>query len=144
MECKETGELAHRELTTYTQSEVFNGDGVLESQGYEEYVHLRSLEDEVEFVNSDGAVPGQQQQQDHQSEGSPRTRSPRYEYGTTAPSTSPRSSRHKEPPEFGSRSPLSPGADPFKQTFRTQQSTPFGEEEEPVAEAEAEESHGLD
>ena len=57
MECKDSGEFAHRELTTFEQSEQFNGETVHEHRGYEEYVHLRSLEDELEFVDGEGTVP---------------------------------------------------------------------------------------
>ena len=57
MECKDSGEFAHRELTTFEQSEQFNGETVHEHRGYEEYVHLRSLEDELEYVDGEGTVP---------------------------------------------------------------------------------------
>lgn len=57
MECKDTGEFAHRELLTFEQSEIFNKENVVENLGYEEYVHLRSLDDETEFINSGGNVP---------------------------------------------------------------------------------------
>ena len=50
MECKETGEFAHRETTEFTQKETFNKEVVSEQGGMEEYVHLKSLEDEIEFM----------------------------------------------------------------------------------------------
>lgn len=84
MECKETGEFAHRETTEYEQvwhkapttfqppsslhpmhvvqravllsrdrqSETFNAEVVVEEHGSEEYVHLKSREDEYEFMES--------------------------------------------------------------------------------------------
>lgn len=52
MECRETGEFAHRETTSYEQSEVFNNELVGEQRGKEEYVHLKSKEDEFEYMDS--------------------------------------------------------------------------------------------
>eukprot|EP00607_Mallomonas_marina_P006258 CAMPEP_0182439088 /NCGR_PEP_ID=MMETSP1167-20130531/86206_1 /TAXON_ID=2988 /ORGANISM="Mallomonas Sp, Strain CCMP3275" /LENGTH=413 /DNA_ID=CAMNT_0024632689 /DNA_START=93 /DNA_END=1334 /DNA_ORIENTATION=- len=52
MECRETGEFAHRETSSYEQSELFNNEVVAEEQGQEEYVHLKSTEDEFEYMNS--------------------------------------------------------------------------------------------
>ena len=52
MECKETGEFAHRETSEYEQLETFNGQAVAENRGNEEYYHLKSAEDEVEFMES--------------------------------------------------------------------------------------------
>ncbi|KAJ1455168.1 hypothetical protein M885DRAFT_520413 [Pelagophyceae sp. CCMP2097] len=59
MECKETGEFAHRETSNYEQSETFNAQVVAERRGAEEYYHLKSLEDEVEFMESNG-MPGRE------------------------------------------------------------------------------------
>ncbi|KAJ1434185.1 hypothetical protein B484DRAFT_394164, partial [Ochromonadaceae sp. CCMP2298] len=52
MECKETGEFAHRETTMFEQLETFNEEVVSEVQGQEEYVHLKSLEDEFHYMES--------------------------------------------------------------------------------------------
>ena len=52
MECKETGEFAHRETSEYEQLETFNKQVVAENRGNEEYYHLKSAEDEVEFMES--------------------------------------------------------------------------------------------
>jgi len=52
MECRETGEFAHRETTQYEQLETFNDEVVVEEHGTEEYVHLKSLDDEVEYMKS--------------------------------------------------------------------------------------------
>lgn len=52
MECRDTGEFAHRELTHYEQIETFNEEVVNEVRGNEEYVHLKSLEDEFHYVDS--------------------------------------------------------------------------------------------
>jgi hypothetical protein len=52
MECRETGEFAHRETTNYEQSETFNDELVAEEKGNEEYVHMKSVDDEYEFLDS--------------------------------------------------------------------------------------------
>ena len=52
MECKETGEFAHRESTEYEQTEVFNKEVVSAEHGNEEYVHLKSQHDEYEHLES--------------------------------------------------------------------------------------------
>jgi len=52
MECRETGEFAHRETTLYEQKETFNDEIVNEQFGTEEYVHMKSQEDEYEFRDS--------------------------------------------------------------------------------------------
>ena len=52
MESRETGEFAHRETTVYEQKETFNDEVVAEQHGSEEYVHLKSLEDEFEYMES--------------------------------------------------------------------------------------------
>jgi hypothetical protein len=52
MECRETGEFAHRETTNYEQSETFNDELVAEEKGNEEYVHMKSKDDEYEFLDS--------------------------------------------------------------------------------------------
>ena len=46
MECKDTGEYAHKETTEYEQSETFNEELVNMERGEEAYVHLKSLDDE--------------------------------------------------------------------------------------------------
>mmetsp|Transcript_26619 Transcript_26619/g.34974 ORF Transcript_26619/g.34974 Transcript_26619/m.34974 type:complete len:684 (+) Transcript_26619:96-2147(+) len=62
MECKDTGEFAHREKTDYEQMETFNKEVVMEERGNEEYVHLKSLEDEYEHLESNMPARHQQQQ----------------------------------------------------------------------------------
>lgn len=52
MECRDTGEFAHRELTQYEQLETFNDEVVNEVHGNEEYVHLKSVEDEFHYMES--------------------------------------------------------------------------------------------
>lgn len=72
MECRETGEFAHREKTQYEQLETFNEEVFMltslfvsivincfllsqlvgEVRGTEEYVHLKSKEDEFQFMES--------------------------------------------------------------------------------------------
>jgi len=62
MECKDTGEFAHREKTDYEQTETFNQEVVMAQRGNEEYVHLKSAEDEFEHMESNmpprGGGPG--------------------------------------------------------------------------------------
>lgn len=66
MECRDTGEFAHKELTEYEQIETFNEELVNEVRGHEEYVHLKSLEDEFHYMDStmppkaDGTGPGKE------------------------------------------------------------------------------------
>ena len=72
MECKETGEFAHRETTEFQQKELFNKEVVSEQAGMEEYVHLKSLEDEIEYMES--TMPQKQQppdEQQHAASGNP-------------------------------------------------------------------------
>lgn len=52
MESRETGEFAHRETTVYEQRETFNDEVVGEQHGVEEYVHLKSVDDEFEYMES--------------------------------------------------------------------------------------------
>ena len=52
LEAKDTGEFAHRETTNYEQTETFNDDVVAAQRGNEEYVHLKSLHDEYEHLES--------------------------------------------------------------------------------------------
>jgi hypothetical protein len=52
MECRQTGEFAHRETTEYEQTETFNRELVSEEKGVEEYVHMKNLEDEYEYRES--------------------------------------------------------------------------------------------
>ncbi|CAM9207975.1 unnamed protein product, partial [Phaeothamnion confervicola] len=52
MEARETGEFAHRELTEYESTEHFNGEAVVAERGTEEYIHLRSKDDEFEHLES--------------------------------------------------------------------------------------------
>ena len=44
MECKDSGEYAHKETTEYEQSEHFNSELVNVERGQEEYVHLKVSE----------------------------------------------------------------------------------------------------
>ena len=62
MECKETGEFAHRESTQYEQTEVFNKETVSAEHGTEEYVHLKSKDDEYEHLESN--MPNKQRAQE--------------------------------------------------------------------------------
>ena len=52
MECKDTGEFAHTETTEYEQMETFNEEIVMAERGNEHYVHLKSLDDEYEHMES--------------------------------------------------------------------------------------------
>jgi len=52
MECKDTGEFAHKETTEYEMMETFNEEIVMAERGTEQYVHLKSLEDEYENLES--------------------------------------------------------------------------------------------
>lgn len=52
LECKETGEFAHRESAEYEQLETFNKEVVVEERGNEEYLHLKSKDDEYEHLES--------------------------------------------------------------------------------------------
>lgn len=62
MECRETGEFAHRETTKYEQQELFNNEVVAEEKGTEEYVHLKSQDDEIEFMESNMPRRGRPQE----------------------------------------------------------------------------------
>ncbi len=53
MESRETGEFAHRETKVYSQQETFNDEVVTDRDGQEEYVHLKSQDDEYEHTTSD-------------------------------------------------------------------------------------------
>jgi len=69
MECRETGEFAHRETTNFSQIETFNNEIVVDESGKEEYVHLKSVEDEFEYMDStmpQRAAPPEQEQQEQQ------------------------------------------------------------------------------
>lgn len=75
MECRETGEFAHRETTLYEQTETFNDELVAEEKGNEEYVHMKSIDDEYEFLDSnmpkkDPPPEQEQEQQGEEQEGS--------------------------------------------------------------------------
>jgi len=52
MESRDTGVFAHRETTLYDQTETFNSQVVGETHGVEEYVHMRSEDDEYEYMDS--------------------------------------------------------------------------------------------
>ena len=67
MECKETGEFAHRETTEFQQKEVFNKEIVSEQIGTEEYVHLKSMDDEIEYMDS--TMPQKQAQEPERGRG---------------------------------------------------------------------------
>lgn len=68
MECNETGEFAHRETSEFEQLETFNKQIVSVNQGNEEYVHLKSTEDEIEYMESNNMPNRQQQSQEQQAE----------------------------------------------------------------------------
>lgn len=79
MECRETGEFAHRELTEFEQIETFNDEVVNAVRGNEEYVHLKSLEDEFHYMESN-MPPKDEKDGDHglaDKEGQHRVESPR-------------------------------------------------------------------
>ena len=52
MECKDSGEFAHRETTEYEQTETFNDELVMAERGEEKYVHMKSKNDEYEHMES--------------------------------------------------------------------------------------------
>ena len=52
LECKDTGEFAHRESSQYEQVETFNSEIVAAERGNEEYLHLKSKDDEYEHLES--------------------------------------------------------------------------------------------
>jgi hypothetical protein len=68
MECRDTGEFAHKETTQYEQVETFNEDLVNEVRGHEEYVHLKSLEDEFHYMDSNMPPKGDPQKERHEAE----------------------------------------------------------------------------
>jgi hypothetical protein len=69
MECRETGEFAHRETTQYTQKETFNNEVVTSQMGTEEYVHMKSLEDEYECMESTMPNKGREQGREEEEQG---------------------------------------------------------------------------
>jgi len=71
MECRETGEFAHRETTKYEQLETFNSEVVAQEHGREEYVHLKSKDDEYEFMDSN--MPQRSAPQPEQMDGHPQS-----------------------------------------------------------------------
>jgi len=52
LECKETGEFAHRESSKFEQLETFNNEVVAQETGNEEYLHMKSKDDEYEHLES--------------------------------------------------------------------------------------------
>jgi len=52
LECKETGEFAHRESSQFESVETFNKEIVAEERGDETYIHLKSKDDEYEHIES--------------------------------------------------------------------------------------------
>lgn len=52
MECKDSGEFAHRETTEYEQTETFNDELVMAERGEENYIHMKSKDDEYEHMES--------------------------------------------------------------------------------------------
>jgi len=52
LECKETGEFAHRESSEYEQLETFNNEVVTQERGNEQYLHMKSRDDEYEHLES--------------------------------------------------------------------------------------------
>jgi hypothetical protein len=69
MECRETGEFAHRETTQYTQKETFNNEVVTSQMGTEEYVHMKSLEDEYECMESTMPNKGREPTREEEEQG---------------------------------------------------------------------------
>lgn len=66
IECKDTGQFAHHELSQYEKTEAFNKEIVSCRRGTEELVQLKSLEDEYEYF--EGAMPEKEQTDDSASE----------------------------------------------------------------------------
>lgn len=64
MECNDTGEFAHREASEFEQFETFNREVVAQNHGNEQYVHLKSLDDEIEFMESHN-MPADRQGHEH-------------------------------------------------------------------------------
>lgn len=56
MECNDTKQFAHHELSQYEKTETYNGEVISIQRGTEEGVHLKSLNDEYEYF--DGYIPG--------------------------------------------------------------------------------------
>jgi hypothetical protein len=52
LECKETGEFAHRESSKFESTETFNNEVVAHDAGNEEYLHMKSRDDEYEHLES--------------------------------------------------------------------------------------------
>lgn len=85
MECRETGEFAHRELTRFEQVESFNDEVVGEVEWADEYVHLKSKLDEFHYVDSTKDNEGQDGEDGRKSPGaidSPRPRRGEQEEGS--------------------------------------------------------------
>ena len=60
IESKITGEFAHREYTQQEQTEILDEDMSSFVRATEEYIHLKSREDEYEYVHSE--IPPQTEQ----------------------------------------------------------------------------------
>ena len=52
MECKDSEQFAHHELSQYEKTEAFNDEVVSCRRGIEELLHLKSLDDEYEYFDS--------------------------------------------------------------------------------------------
>ncbi len=79
MECRDTGQFARRETTQFEHVEKFNEEVVNEESGKEEYVHLKSKDDEYEFTDStmpNRAAAGEQPQSPRVNDESKRDRDP--------------------------------------------------------------------
>ena len=104
MECKDTGEFAHRESTEYEQTEVFNKEVVSTEHGNEEYVHLKSQHDEYEHLESN--MPKNRQRGGEEEAGAAEQPEPMQDEGEEAmPADSPPPPMWQpgqSPPEMGS------------------------------------------
>ena len=103
MECKDTGEFAHRESTEYEQTEVFNKEVVSTEHGNEEYVHLKSQHDEYEHL--EGNMPKNRQRGGEEEAGAAEQPEPMQDEGAEAmPADSPPPMWQpgQSPPEMGS------------------------------------------
>ena len=131
MECKDTGEFAHRELTTFEQKEVFNGEDVLENRGFEEYIHLKSLTDEIEVMDGSGQrardpMPAPADEEEYHQR--PSETSPHQAYDTSNSPHAPRD--YNASPEGGSYSPRPNQQELYRNDFEPTVSplSPRGEE----------------
>ena len=80
LEAKGTGEFAHKEVSRFSKTEQFNENVVNEEEGGELYLHLKSLEDEIEVYDSNiprtgagSSSGGRKQEEEEQQQQEPTT-----------------------------------------------------------------------